>query len=81
MTLKVTDRLLGGHVNVGFSIKAEQRNAKGQRQLKDHVHTGCHSSEGKHVNQQLFMLARLKAWFSDSLVFIKSSEAQLALHL
>lgn len=59
MTLKVPDHLIGGHLNAGFWINAEWRNATEQRQLKDHVHNACRSSEGKHVNQQLFMLAPL----------------------
>ena len=65
MTLKLQDHLVSGHLHVGFWIEMEQREVLEQRQLKDHAHN---SQEGKHVNQQLFILAPLKAWSPDSLI-------------
>lgn len=71
MTLKLTDGLVGGHLNVRFRIKAEQREVTEQRKSEDCAHgAACNSQEGKRVNQQLFSLVRLKARFPDSLTFI-----------
>lgn len=59
----------------------KQRDVIEQRQLTNHFHNACNSQEGKHVNQQLFMLAPQKAQFSDCLMFMKSSIPQLAVLL
>lgn len=65
MTLKPRDSFIGGPLKCGIFESKEQREVIEQRQLKDCFHD---SQEGKHVNQQLFMLASLKAQVPDSLM-------------